>query len=283
MNAQHALKARSHRNSATKTPEVTYRLATTKQQLEQAFELVWDAYVGAGLQDQNNQGVRLTKYHALPDAKVFVAVSKRDGEDENVIGTLTVVPDGAFGIPAEEVAGREIAEFRSQGRRVAEFVALAANEEGTKDRAILKLFRLASTYCRHAGFTTVLATLTERHIGFYRKFLSFKPIGRLAPYSMGNGTAVQVHYIHCDKVSGLLDRRAAVLERDPNWSWFSEHEADAVLLEAQHARPWNPDLLHHFRRRSRDFANQLNPKTLAILRSEYRRYGSSGEIERPAA
>lgn len=267
--------AKTYPHAGAPKKEIAYRLARSKNELEQAFELVWNAYVRVGLEKSNGHGIRLTKYHLLPDAKVFVAIARSPGEQDKVIGTITVVPDGVFGVPAEEVADTEITGLRRHGKRFAEFVALAANEEGTRQRVVLKLARLASEYCRLNGYATILASLTERHIGFYRKFLSFQPLGELKPYKMGNGTPVQVHCIHLDSASSLLDRRAAALESDPNWSQFCQNEASTVLSEAERARPWDVELIRYFCRRSRDFAKQLNSHTKQALQSEYQRYGWS--------
>jgi hypothetical protein len=273
MSAHQTLKLNPRRNAETGFSQVRYRLATSKEELEQAFQLVWRAYVRVGLEKYGRQGVRVTKYHLLPDTKVFVAVSSTSGQRDKIIGTVSIVPDGVLGLPAEEVAREELVRLRREGKRAAECVALACDDEGTQQRVILKLFRLAFEYCRRHHYSTILASLTERHIGFYRRFVGFQPLGELKPYTMGNGTPVQAHLIHVSEASAVIMGRAAAMERDPEWYSFWQNEAGAVLSEAEAARPWDEKLIRYFAKRSSNFAKQLDLRTIQLLNSEYFRYG----------
>lgn len=252
---------------------ITYRLATTAAELEQAFELVWNAYVRVGLERSADRGIRLTKYHLLPHTKVFVAVATRPDGRDKVVGTVSVVPDGALGLPVEQVAGGEIAKLRQSGERPVEFVALAIDDEGTRQRVFLNLFRLGFEYCRRNGYSTIVASLTERHIGFYRRFLGFEPIGALKPYEMGNGTPVQAHYLNLDAASTLIADRSEGLERDPAGRVYWQTEASAALAIAKPARPWDSRLVERFVGRCRNLADQLDAPTVDALASEYSRFG----------
>ena len=264
---------------------IAYRLATTQRDLEQAFELVRNEYTRVGLHARDRHGLRITKYHLLPEAKVFVAVALNQFEGgktaEQVVGTITVIPDGALGLPAEAVAGKEIDKLRQARKRAAEFIALAANDEGTKNRVILKLFRLAYEYSRAIGIHTIYASLTERHIGFYQRFLGLKPLGELAPYEMGNGMPVQVHFLDVSTQHGQVEYRSRALERDPTWQHFWHHELRGVLAKAIVARPWTPRLMSSFLRKSQELQQQLDSRTIAALGIEYGRYGQSLVNPRP--
>lgn len=256
---------------------ISYRLATTPSELEEAFNLVRNAYVRVGLHAKNAHSSRITKYHLLPGAKVFVAVA-RDSDpsnqtDERIVGTLTVVPDGALGLPADAVAEEGIETLRRADRRAAEFIALAADDEGSKNRVILKLFRLAYEYCRITGIRTIFASLTERHIGFYQRFLGFKPIGELKPYEMGNGIPVQVHFLDVYVGYGQIEYRSRALDRDATWQHFWLNELHVVLNQAKVARPWSNRLLHFFLKKNRELRLQLDSRTIELINKEYHRFG----------
>lgn len=254
-------------------PDITYRLASTDEELEQAFALVRDAYVRVGLEQSGKQRVRLTKYHLLPDTKVFVAVATTEDNKEKVIGTVSVVPDSALGLPAEQVAAQAIAQLRQRGERPAEFVALASDDQGTQERAILKLIRLGLEYCRRNGYSSLIASLTQRHAGFYRRFVGFEPMGKLTPYDMGNGTPVQVHHLNLREAADRVAMRSEALERETGWRTFWQEEADEVLAEARPARPWNAHLLQYFTKLSGHLVDQLDDGTRQALSSEYGRFG----------
>src|SRR5438552_1361440 len=68
---------------------VAYKVASTRQEREAAFRLVYEAYTGVGLMEPNAYGMRVTPYHLLPTSEVFVAIL-----DGKVICTLSLIGDG---------------------------------------------------------------------------------------------------------------------------------------------------------------------------------------------
>lgn len=273
------------RNADAETGSVApvhYRLANTRHELEQAFALVRDNYISAGLHDADTPGVRLTKYHLLPGAKVFIATRKIQDEeltsgntfDEQVIGTLTVIADGPLGLPAEHAAPGPVIEKRRNGVRMAEIIALAANKDGTRERAILKLFRLAYDYCCRNGITEMVASLTERHIGFYRRFLGFQPMGELTKYKMANGLPVQVHCLPDVGNNPLIEERSKHLMTDRSWREFWIKSADSILELADCIRPWSPERQRYFSSRCPVLSQELDDMSKRILSREYHRYGA---------
>jgi hypothetical protein len=254
-------------------PRITYRIASSPYELEQAFGLVYEAYVRVGLEPQRDQGIRLTKYHLWPETRVFVAVEQTESGSGRVVGTLSVVPDSVLGLPAEVVAAGEIQTLRSAGRRAAEFIALASDEFGRRNRVTIKLFRFAFEFCRANGISTILAALTERHVGFYRRFVGFRSIGEMRPYAFGNGTPVQVHALHVDRALDIVRQRAAALERDADWRRFAFGGLAESLAGAAAVRPWRPEMVSYFIRRAGDLARQLDRTAVKQLEDEYRRYG----------
>jgi hypothetical protein len=98
-------------------------IARRKSEREAAFRLIYNAYVRAGLGVPNEFGMRVTPYHLLPTTTIFVA-SLRD-PDRDVFATVSLVGDGAFGLPLERVYPAEVHQRREQGLSLAEVSCLA--------------------------------------------------------------------------------------------------------------------------------------------------------------
>jgi len=74
------------------------KLATTKEELTGAYQLVYESYLSKGLEVPKVAPFRVTKYNLLPTT--FIIVAKK-GED--VIGTITLTLRGRLGLPMEDI------------------------------------------------------------------------------------------------------------------------------------------------------------------------------------
>lgn len=274
-----ALHLPSASDSAQGHRYLTYGIATTQEELEKAFELVWHGYTKVGLHPDDSTGARITKYHLLPDSKVFIAVAWHKKESQSgtsyepqVVGTLTVLHDGCLGLPSEELCKREIIDMRLQGERIAEFVGLACSKEGLDERVSLKLFTLAYEYCYKAKVTRIIASLTQRHVGFYRRFLGFNPLGDFNNYSLGNGMPVQAHFTDVAGSRDLFKLRSSVLFSCEKWRLFWQNEVHRVIRESSKARPWSTKQMRYFIKRCPNLLTQIDIHTANALSAEYKRY-----------
>lgn len=276
---QHLLTSTDHFEEAYTNSGISYGLANTIEELEQAFELVWNGYTKVGLHPADGTGKRITKYHLLPDTKVFIAKSWKktikNGKilrKPHVIGTLTVVHDGCLGLPAEEVCKNGIVQLRKNGEKTAEFIGLACDQEGNDKRVSLKLFRLAYEYCFKRGLTGIIASLTERHIGYYRRFLGFSPLGELSSYSLGNGTPVQAHYVHIENGRELFEKRTNILFNEKEWKHFWHTSASEILRQSAKVLPWSQEQMKHFISLCPALLEQIDIHAANALSAEYKRY-----------
>lgn len=186
---------------------VTYKIATSRQELEESFRLVRESYVKVGLQPEGSPPLRLTKYHLMPSTKVFVAVHRAELEKENpdysrlrdpgqIIGTLTLVRDSAFGLPMEEVCADAVEQIREDGGSPAEVIALAVNPAFRSHNVMMYLYKLMFEYARLSRVTDITCSVTKRHIRFYQTMLLFEPMGDLKTYAAANGLEVQCHRLN---------------------------------------------------------------------------------------
>jgi len=260
-------------------PDIDYGLASTQEELEQAFELVWQGYTKVGLHPPDGAGKRITKYHLLPDSKVFIATSWEKTQENGktkfkrkVIGTLTVVHDGCLGLPAEEVCRSHIVKLRRNGEKTAEFIGLACDQTGINKRVPLKLFRLAYEYCARNNVSGVIASLTQRHIGYYRRFLGFSPLGELTNYTFGNGTPVQAHYVHMEDGRKLFEKRTNTLFDEKNWNFFWNTRANEVLRQSSKVMPWSQEQMKYFISLCPNLLDQIDIHAANALCAEYKRF-----------
>ena len=164
-------------------PEVT--LARTRLELMEAFRLLYDSYVRAGLVTENRRKLRLTPFHLLDTTEVFVA--KWRGE---VIATMTVVADGPQGLPMDAMYGDEVAHFREAGLRLAE-VGCFADRRGMEPpflKVIGELAKLVVQVASARGADGLVAATHPRHARFYIRALGFQQFAGLkeCPYAQGN-------------------------------------------------------------------------------------------------
>lgn len=259
---------------------VNYSIARDQTSFEEAFNLVYDAYVKVGLQAENESRIRFTKYHLIPSTKVFVAVFRpellkpdfqreRVNDNKRVVGTLTLVADSGLGIPMETVCGPEVQAMRARGSRFAEVIALAIDPEFRKHNVIMYLYRIMFEYARLKGLTDICCAVTKRHIQFYRDILLFRPVGEIHAYAAGNGLEVQGHVLNIEHAYGDSKATYSTEGFDANvHDFFFSGEVDENFNEG---RPWDGDMIEYFLARKTRFIDTLDESDRAKIRAEYAR------------
>ena len=174
--------------SAEKQFEVS--LARTQFDLTESFELLYDAYVRAGLTKPNSVGVRVTPYHTVKTTEVFVAKTSNV-----VISTLTMTADSDMGLPMESMYVKEVARLKRYAR-VAEMGCLADRREAPVRfvRVFPELARLVVQVATSRGIDALVLAVHPRHAKFYARAFGFKPFGGIAscPYAQGNPAIAMV-------------------------------------------------------------------------------------------
>ena len=260
---------------------VNYSIAREQGTVEEAFHLVYDAYVKVGLQAENEARIRFTKYHVIPSTKVFVAVFRpellkadfereRVNDNKRVVGTLTLVRDSSLGIPMESVCAPEIQAMRQQGSRFAEVIALAIDPEFRKHNVIMYLYRIMFEYARLKGLTDICCAVTRRHIQFYQDILLFRPIGEIKAYEAGNNLDVQGHVLNIEHAYGDSKATYSTEGFDANvHDFFFSGEVDQNFNEG---RPWDKDMIEYFLTRKTRFIDSLDEQERAQIRAEYSKH-----------
>lgn len=157
---------------------VTFRIASTFDEREQAYRILHDAYVGRGIAAPHPSGLRFSPFNVMPGTATMVAV--RDGR---VIGTVSLVEDTPLGIPMEKTHPEEIAAVRATGRRFAEVGTLAVTPEGRGRLVSLQLYNTMYRWARrHRGIDDLVIAVHPRINKFFKDVLMFEQLGRVRAY-----------------------------------------------------------------------------------------------------
>jgi hypothetical protein len=259
---------------------VTYKIASTQEELEQSFGLVWDSYVKVGLQAPDTLPLRFTKYHLMPSTKVFVAIHRAELGKENpdyeklkqpgeIVGTLTLVRNSEFGLPMEEVCRSSVGEIRERGGSPAEVIGLAVNPEYRSHNVMMYLYKLMFEYARLSGVTDITCSVTKRHIRFYQTMLLFQPMGDLKVYGPANGQEVQCHYLNVEQGQQIARDVYHSQHFDADLYTFFFTENKEFGRAAGEGKPMTAEILRYFVEERTQMLNELSVSDLDALRRAY--------------
>lgn len=259
---------------------ISYKFAQETYELESSFELVWKSYVKVGLQADDGQILRITKYHLLPTTKILVAIHHPELDKKNpdyeklkepglVVGTLSLVLDSPLGLPMEEICGEEIAELRDDSRILAEIIALAVDPDFRKDNLMMYLYKLLFQYARYKGVTDLACSVTKKHLQFYRRMLLFSPLGKIKKYSAANQLETQCHVLNLQHAEHEAQEIYHSRHFDADLYSFFFSENQSVGRSFGEGSPWTREQLNYFIAQRTHLVDSLNEETKEILRQEY--------------
>ena len=105
-------------------PEITVVVSNDVVDVDDALAVVHDEFVDMGYMEPQASGRRMHQAYLNPGT-VFV-VARIDGV---TVGTLAMVADGPFGLPADRAFAEELDDLRRTGRDVLEVGSLAIRRE----------------------------------------------------------------------------------------------------------------------------------------------------------
>jgi hypothetical protein len=166
------------RARTNRTP--SFKIASTRHEWEAALGLVYRVYLRSGLIRVNRHQMRVTPHHALPSTELLFAA-----EGNKILGTLSIVRDGALGIPMESIFSEEVEQRRRQGLRLAEVSCLAEgrDESSQSFSMISRLMAMTAQCSSRRGVDQLLIAVHPRHARFYERFLAFQVIGGQRTYA----------------------------------------------------------------------------------------------------
>ncbi len=169
--------------------ELQVRPAVSREELAEAYHLVYSTYLRRGYIGPNPARVRLSVHNAFPSSVTFVAALRGD-----IIATVSLIPDTPVGLPMDEIYHDELQERRDAGKTLAE-VTMLADRRFELRRSLPMLLRLMKLVFDHATLVLhandLCITINPRHDSFYRRYLLFQGLGEQKSYpSVRNNPAL---------------------------------------------------------------------------------------------
>jgi len=153
-------------------------ISTSSREIAAALRLVHDVYVGEGYMEPHPLGMRiLLPHHALKST--IVVSARREGE---VVGTLSLLFDGAVGLPMDELYPEALTRVRRGSRRIVEVgnFAIAKHVRGTA--IVMHLMRAAVRLAMAERQDDLVIAVHPKHETFYRTIWLMERFGDVAPY-----------------------------------------------------------------------------------------------------
>jgi hypothetical protein len=154
--------------------------ASTAQQVERAWGLVYDRYIGLGLIPPNQLGIHTTPLAVGAHACVIWGGGQdRSNADDGALPqvgyTMTLMEDQANGLPLDTVYPQSLNLMRVHGRSLMEIGLLAERGEGQVRSmgGLFSMMRMALSYSLYAGATDILVGVHPHHATFYKKRYGF--------------------------------------------------------------------------------------------------------------
>ena len=192
---------------------VEYRVARSREELEQAYSLVYKEYLKRGYVKESSAKLKISLFNALPQTATFVAAI-----DEQVIATASVIPDSPLGLPMDRIYHEELCLLRQRKIKLCEVSMLTSDTEffqnGTsmmlntkKLFFIFNLFKIIFDYTRFVlRFDCISIVINPKHNLTYN-YLLFQELGGLKRYEALNGAPALAKYLDLHTVKGECQRR----------------------------------------------------------------------------
>ncbi len=166
------------------TYKIRCRPAESRWDYCEAFQLVYQRYLSAGLIRPNLVGVRIAPQQLQPGCRVIVA--EKAGR---VVGTVSLVDGERAKLPVEQLFSQSVELLRANGIRLTEIGCLAAIDDSGRfpSPVYLALTRAAISYARLGAVDRLIVTVHPRHAKFYERAMGFVRLSDELPYDLVNG------------------------------------------------------------------------------------------------
>lgn len=174
---------------------IVFKVAESRDELEQAFRVLHDAYVGQGYMQPDPSGMRVTKYHALPTTTILIAKEITTG---TVVGTVSIVRNTDMGLPLDSIFPME--EMKKKYNHLGEVSSLAIRVDYRQqpDQMLWPLLRYFYTYLRNVMRVDayVIGVHPSWH-DLYTGILGFTKLEGLesAKYNFVNNAPVAAYFV----------------------------------------------------------------------------------------
>jgi len=249
------------------------KIAETREELEDCFRILHDAYVSSGFMKPDPSGMRITQYHALPTTTTLCA--KYDGR---VVGTMSMIREGVFGFPLQAIFDLE--PVRAKGGNIAEISALAVHPDMRKTGGaiLFPLMKFMHQYCTEYFDTRhlVIAVNPEK-IELYEALLFFQRLQEMPidKYDFANGAPAVGATLDLSHAAELfkVGYKGRPLRKNLH-RYFFGLQLPNIKLPTRRYHTTNdpvmtPELLDHFFNKKTQLLDGLDDRKKSLLWSIY--------------
>ena len=257
--------------------DIVFDIASSQNDLDQAFHLLHDAYVREGYSKPHASGRRITDYHLLPSTTTLVA--RAQGQ---IVATVSIIRDGHFGLPADGVV--DLSPFRKRNERLGEVSSLAIKPEfrGRSGEVMFYLFKYLYHYSKALfGLDRFVIVVNPNRITLYESVILFVPLHRSAIKNYGFANNAPAVAATLDLRSAPQRWRRAYDHMPPNKNIYRFFTAPFSQKEKRQMRfperPFytvmdpvmTPEVMDYFYNRCSDGMCQMKEHQIGILQSIY--------------
>ncbi|MBU0969557.1 MAG: hypothetical protein KKC20_02865 [Proteobacteria bacterium] len=256
---------------------LTFGIARTREDLDAAFSLLYDAYLKENITAPLPSRRRITLFHCLPSTTTLVA--KRNKE---VIATISIIRDGIFGIPAQDIV--DLTRFRVPGKRMAEVSSLAMRHDlqGHSSCVMFYLTKYLIKYSRECfGVDRFIIAVHPKRMPLYEGIFLFVPLHKrqINGYEFANNAPAMIATQNLETAEARFRRvyGAAPLHRNLYEFLFRAFSTrEKACMEFPNPRyvsisdpVMTPDLMDYFFNRVAGLFDSLSDRQLRQLSSVY--------------
>ena len=186
------------------------KIAETRDELEQAFSLVYREYLKLGyIKEPNPSEMYLSICHILPETAVFIFKSYL-----TVICTLTQIFDSKlFGLPMDDLYHEELNALRNASRKLVELSALATPKQARWRNVFMYLCQAMYWYAIYKNVNDLCIMVNPKHVDFYKTIFLFEDLGPEKYYPNVGAPAVALR-LDLDDIQGKLREKYGTLDFD---------------------------------------------------------------------
>ncbi|WP_206064283.1 hypothetical protein [Oleiagrimonas sp. C23AA] len=198
-------------NLDVRSSEPTCSCASSLEEVEAAWQLVYDRYSEMGLIEEN-----VFSIHTAPTAVGSHACVISGPIGPDVGYTMTLFRDNPKGLALDSVYGAYLDDLRAQGRRLME-VGMLADRRRNASRSIGALFsmmRWAVHFGLHCDISDIVIGVHPRHAQFYIRCYGFEEYAPATTYALVRDNPVVLLRLRLSEVlsndvlpRGLADAR----------------------------------------------------------------------------
>ena len=260
---------------------MVFKIAETREELEEAYRVVHDTYVEEEYMDPHPSKMRIKLMNAHPHTITFIGK-----KEDHVAITLTVIPDSPLGLPVDDIYKQEVDRLRAMQRSVVEVGSLASHvlyrdhKKNSHMEIITRLKNIALhidmasiVYSSHyLNADDMVIAVHPKHKKFYEQVLLFEPFGEEKAYPDVKGNLAVGLRLNLRDVEEKYRERYCGNQQ--GWGFYQVILGDygLSLQLPQERKPvsvWNADLLSYFFEQKTDILRTAPSSQLEYLTLQY--------------